>query len=131
MLDIKWIRENPKDFDLHLERRAMDPLSHKILDVDEWARKSQTELQNMQAKRNDVSNQVSLFKKEGKDAQPLIQEMGDLKEAMAKKDKEAQHYHEELYSILSHIPNILDDHVSLGRKVTKKGTRKKPHAPKK
>ena len=35
MYDIKWIRENPEAFDNGLKRRGLEPLSAKLLALDE------------------------------------------------------------------------------------------------
>ena len=37
MYDIKWIRENPDAFDRGLKRRGLEPLSGKLLALDEKA----------------------------------------------------------------------------------------------
>ena len=38
MYDIKWIREHPDDFDRGLKRRGLEPLSGKLIALDEQRR---------------------------------------------------------------------------------------------
>ena len=46
MLDLKWIRENPKDFDAGLARRGLPPMSAEALKLDEERRENTTALQD-------------------------------------------------------------------------------------
>ncbi|MCG8355974.1 MAG: serine--tRNA ligase, partial [Kiloniellales bacterium] len=55
MFDIKWIRESPEAFDEGLRRRGLEPLAEKVLALDAERRKTQTEMQEMQSRRNEAS----------------------------------------------------------------------------
>jgi seryl-tRNA synthetase len=88
MHDIKWIRDNPDAFDTGLTRRGLDPLSSRLLARDETRRSSQTELNTLQARRNEVSKSIGKVKKEGGDAQPLMDEVASIKTRMAEIDAE-------------------------------------------
>ena len=58
MHDLKYIRENPKDFDAALMRRGAEPVAESILALDENRRAILTQMQNAQARRNDVSKSI-------------------------------------------------------------------------
>ena len=49
MYDIKWIREHPDVFDRGLERRGLDPLSKKLVALDEKRRAAITKFEQAQA----------------------------------------------------------------------------------
>ena len=55
MHDIKFIRNNPVEFDLLMKRRGVNGISSKIVDLDALIRTSQTEMQQIQEKRNQDS----------------------------------------------------------------------------
>jgi seryl-tRNA synthetase len=117
MHDIKIIRENPDAFTRALKRRPAienpEGLTAKLLELDEHKRKEITELQELQAKRNDVAKQIPMAKKEGKDVAPLIEEGNRIKQRIA--ELEATHSEGgELEDALMRIPNLLADDVPNG-----------------
>ena len=58
MHDIRFIRDNPKEFDRFMQRRGLNSPSLEVLSLDEKRRKIQTELQSLQARRNEVSKKL-------------------------------------------------------------------------
>lgn len=109
MHDIKLIRENPAAFDKALARRSVEPVSAVALEMDEKRRAAQTELNDLQAKRNEVSKRIGGVKKEGGDAQPLIDEVAAIKTRMAQLEDENRKLGEGLDAYLAAIPNLPAD----------------------
>ena len=58
MHDLKYIRENPQDFDAALIRRGAAPVAASVLALDENRRAVLTEMQNGQARRNEASKAI-------------------------------------------------------------------------
>jgi seryl-tRNA synthetase len=114
MLDIRWIRENPQAFDDALARRGMDGLGARIVGLDATRRAAQTELQDVQTRRNDASRQIGAAKGKGADAGALIAEVAALKERMQALEAEEKSAAEELDRVLSSLPNIPADDVPVG-----------------
>jgi seryl-tRNA synthetase len=114
MLDLKWIRENPADFDAALKRRGAAPLSQDILAQDQRHRAAITELQSLQSRRNEVSKQIGAVKGKGGDAAPLMAEVAAIKDRMAALELEEKRLGEELRNVLLTIPNILHKAVPDG-----------------
>lgn len=117
MHDIKFIRDNPDAFTRALKRRPAieDPegLTAKLLELDTQRRREITELQELQAKRNDVAKQIPMAKKEGKDVALLIEEGNRIKQRIV--ELEATHSEGgEMEDALMRIPNILADDVPNG-----------------
>lgn len=79
MLDIKWIRENPDALDAAMARRKVAPVSSELLALDTQRRKIQTDLQEIQARRNEAAKAIGKAKSQGEDADSLIKEVADLK----------------------------------------------------
>ena len=83
MLDLKWIRENPTDFDAGLARRRLPPTSAEVLKLDEERRAHAKALQDMQAQRNAASKEIGKAKGKGGDpakAEALMAEVAGLKD---------------------------------------------------
>lgn len=114
MHDIRYIRENPKAFDSALARRGVSSLSSDILKLDEERRNAQTEAQESQAKRNDLSKQIGLIKRDGGNADEIMGQVSDLKERLAALETTEKELGDKLHSMLSEIPNIMDDEVPDG-----------------
>jgi seryl-tRNA synthetase len=112
MYDIKWIRENPDAFDRGLKRRGLEPLSKKLLALDDERRAAITHLETALARRNAASKEIGDAKK-AKDeakAKTLMDEVGRLKLTIPSYEESAQKKNEESLEELSKVPNMpLDD----------------------
>jgi seryl-tRNA synthetase len=112
VLDLKWIRENPAAFDKALARRGLDAEAQNILSLDEARRAAITRRQEAQARRNAASKEVGKAKasRDEAKAQALMQEVADLKDAIARGEEEDRRLSAELNGKLSGLPNMpLDD----------------------
>ena len=112
MYDIKWIREHPDAFDRGLKRRGLEPLSKKLVALDEKRRAAITKFEQAQARRNAASKDIGEAKKakdEGK-ANKLMAEVAELKAALPKMEEEQKALAADLDKELAQIPNApLDD----------------------
>lgn len=106
MHDLRSIRDNPAAFDAGLARRGVEPLSSRILELDQERRACQTQFQELQARRNEASKLIGAYKKEGKDAQPLLDEVAGLKEKLPQLEEREKALGVELDGILASYPNI-------------------------
>lgn len=114
MYDIKWIRDNPEAFDNGLKRRGFKPYAAEVLALDKKYRAVQTDLQEMQSRRNELSRQVAEVKRNGGDADVLMHEVGALKRSMADADEEVGHICEQINKILETLPNQPADDIPDG-----------------
>ena len=114
MHDLRAIRENPEAFDRGLGRRGLAPMSSSVLDLDGRRRAAQTQMQEMQARRNEAAKEIGLAKREGRDAQPILDEMATLKERLPQVEEEERALGAELDAILAGLPNIPADDVPEG-----------------
>ena len=105
MFDIRWIREEPEAFDAGLRRRGLDPCSEEVLALDAERREVQTEAQEMQTRRNEVSKAVGAAKREGKDADELVAEVAALKDNLASAEQRERDLAQALNDLLSGLPN--------------------------
>jgi seryl-tRNA synthetase len=109
MHDLKAIRENPEAFDRGLARRGLDARSAEILALDGERRSNQTELNDLQARRNEVSKRIGGVKKQGGDAQPLMDEVAAIKLRMADLEARSKVVEDALNGLLMGLPNTVDD----------------------
>ncbi len=117
MYDIKWIRENREAFDRGLTRRGLEPLSGKLLALDEKRRAAITAFEQGQARRNAASKEIGEAKK-GKDearANALMAEVAELKTSLPQREAGAKAADEELNRELAQIPNTPLDDVPDGK----------------
>ncbi|MBP2227286.1 seryl-tRNA synthetase [Azospirillum agricola] len=114
MHDLRAIRENPEAFDRGLGRRGLAALSSSVLDLDGRRRSAQTQMQEMQARRNEAAKEIGVAKREGRDAQPILDEMAQLKERLPQVEEEERRLGAELDTLLAGIPNLPADEVPDG-----------------
>ena len=108
MLDLKWIRENPEAFDAARARRGLPPMAPDILKLDARRREVQTELQQMQARRNAASKEVGAAKakKDEAAAARLMAEVTALKDRIQAGEEEDRQLGQQLDDLLAALPNM-------------------------
>ncbi|WP_397580794.1 serine--tRNA ligase [Sphingorhabdus sp.] len=108
MHDLKYIRENPKDFDAALMRRGAEPVAASILALDENRRAILTEMQNAQARRNDASKSIgaAMGKGDAATAEVLKAEVAQLKDILPQLEERERAAGIELDALLAGLPNL-------------------------
>lgn len=108
MHDIKYIRENPQDFDAALSRRGAAPVAASILTLDENRRAILTEMQNAQARRNDASKAIgaAMGKGDAATANALKTEVAQLKDTVPLLEERERAAGAELEGLLAGLPNL-------------------------
>jgi seryl-tRNA synthetase len=121
MYDIKWIREHPDAFDRGLTRRGLEPLSGKLLALDEKRRAAITKYELAQARRNAASKEIGEAKKKKDEAgaQKLMAEVNELKVTLPALEAEQKKLGDELDKELAQIPNMPLDDVPDGADASK------------
>jgi seryl-tRNA synthetase len=117
MYDIKWIRENPEAFDRGLTRRGLEPLSGKLIALDEKRRAAITKFEQAQARRNAASKEIGEAKKARDEARAstLMAEVNALKADMPAMEAAQKELSDALDTELAQIPNTPLDDVPEGR----------------
>ncbi|MBN8912129.1 MAG: serine--tRNA ligase [Rhizobiales bacterium] len=116
MFDIKWIRDNADAFDAGLKARGLEPVSAKLLELDEALRRTKTKLQEAQTRRNAASKEIGKAKgaKDEALAAKLMAEVAELKEVIQGGEEEERQLDKALTDALSVIPNLPREDVPLG-----------------
>ncbi|WP_112664234.1 serine--tRNA ligase [Microvirga flavescens] len=116
MHDIRSIRENPAGFDQGLKSRGMEPLSARLIALDDRRKNAISALQAAQERRNALSKEIGQAKaqKDEARAQELMAEVARLKENVPQLEHEEREAGRELEEVLAAIPNTPKGDVPVG-----------------
>ncbi len=120
MLDIKFVRENPDAVKENIRKKFQDqklPLVDECIALDSELRRTQTEADELRAKRNRISKEIGALmakgmKEEAEAAKAEVVKDGDLLEELSKKQTELS---EELTQKMMVIPQMIDPSVPIGK----------------
>ena len=114
MLDIKWIRENPAEFDTALKNRGLEEKAASLIALDEERRSTIQAVQEMQTRRNLLAKQIGELKRTGSNAEALMKEAGLLRDKLPEAEDSLKTLEERLTHTLALVPNIPAPDVPLG-----------------
>jgi seryl-tRNA synthetase len=116
MHDIRSIRDNPAAFDQGLRNRGMEPLSERLIALDDQRKSAISALQAAMERRNAMSKEIgqAKAKKDEARAQELMAEVARLKETMPELEETERTAEKALQEALAAIPNIPKEEVPLG-----------------
>jgi seryl-tRNA synthetase len=118
MLDIDAVRSTPQRVKeaIRAKDTGSPDLVDQLLDVDERRRSSITEMQETQARQNDLSSEIGKLKREGKDeeAQERIEETSRLKDKIDDLKDTVDETEEKQRELLLQIPNVPHPSVPVG-----------------
>lgn len=112
MLDLKYIREHPKEVkEALIKRNEIAPIE-EILELDERRRTLLADAQGLKHQRNTTSKEISRMKEKD---QVLIEEMRRLGDEIKALDQEVKSIEEELNRLLLQLPNLPHPSVPVGK----------------
>ena len=108
MLDIKEIRATPDLFKQQLDLRAVGSgvVIDEILSCDELRRKLETQKQELQASRKQISKQIGELKKKGEDSSEIEVKVRGIGDEIKSVESQAQAATDQQESLLLSTPNI-------------------------
>ena len=116
MHDIRLIRENAPAFDKALLNRGLEPLTGRLIALDDRRKSAVSALQQALERRNALSKEIGQAKarKDEARAQELMAEVGRLKEGVPRLEQAEREAEKELDEVLAGIPNLPKDEVPVG-----------------
>lgn len=118
MLDIKLIRENPDLVRTNLTKRG-DPQVVKMLDglinCDREWRQSLTKLNDLRHERRQITADIAIAKKKGKNASERISEAKNVDVEITKLEKQVGAFEQQVHDYLMRLPNLLHETVPIGK----------------
>lgn len=117
MYDIRWIRDQAAAFDQGLKHRGADPLSAKLIALDDKRRSAISASQEAQEKRNRLSKEIgqAMAQKDQPRAEQLKADVAALKDQLSSLEANEKATVEELESVLAAIPNTPLASVPIGK----------------
>ena len=113
MLDLKFIRQNPQQFDTSMQKRKADYSSGNILKLDDEKKAQISKMQILQSKRNQLAKEIAMAKKNGQNTEDLMQNSISINKDL-KEIEQQINQDQVLQDLLEQIPNILDESVPQG-----------------
>ncbi|MDD3288067.1 MAG: serine--tRNA ligase [Alphaproteobacteria bacterium] len=115
MHDLRFIRECPEAFDNALKRRGLPPAASALISLDGERRFTQTAMQEIQAKRNDLSKQIGEAKRKGDNVDAIMKEVASMKDNLAALEEKERELGSKLDDQLSRLPNMPGPDVPDGK----------------
>lgn len=115
MLDMKFVREHLPEVQEMLKHRCNNLDLSGFSAAEQKRRDLLGESENLKARRNTVSKEISRLKKNGENADALVAEMRQAGDRIAELDGELKTTEAELRAILLSIPNMPKSDVPIGK----------------
>ena len=119
MIDIKFLRENPEVVKENIRKKFQEhklPLVDEVIELDEQARKTQQEADEIRANRNKLSKQIGALMGQGKkeEAEEVKAQVSANAARLAELEVLEKELSEKVTKIMMTIPNIIDPSVPIG-----------------
>jgi seryl-tRNA synthetase len=114
MHDIKFIRENPKQFDEAMRLRGLHECADEILFIDKIVRDNINKIQALQHTKKEIAKQMSNFDKLDEKFSNLKKEGYDTKHHIQVLETQKSEAEKKLKHFLITLPNIPDNDVPFG-----------------
>ncbi|MFI5116448.1 MAG: serine--tRNA ligase [Terriglobales bacterium] len=117
MLDLGFVRDHLPLVEEKLRQRGMDPdgVLEDFHAIDVERRAAITKSETLKAQRNQATEEIAKLKKDKQDATALINQTKELREKISEAEKVAEEADARLRNILTGIPNLPDDSVTVGK----------------
>lgn len=114
MLDLRVLRDNFKMVAEALQKRGKKIELDAVMKLDEERRALMTKVEELKAKRNKISKEIPVMKKNGEDVSSIMMEMKELASQIKDYDAELQIMSAHLDKLMMTIPNRPDASVPAG-----------------
>jgi len=116
MLDIQRIRNNPDEIRDALKKRLYEVDFTELLEWDRKRRSLIAESEELKARKNKVSAQIPMLKKQGKDINDLLSEMKDISDRVKDMEENLSDIEQKIHDFMAALPNIPASDVVAGGK---------------
>ena len=106
MIDIRLIRKDPALVQQRLRTKVADVDISTVCTLDESIRSKKTVVEQLKARRNEVSDSIGRMKREGADCSQLMSEVAAMAESVHQLDHEIPLLEAELTDALARLPNL-------------------------
>jgi len=113
MLDLKELRSNPDFFEKKLLSKDPSVNIQEILTLDESIRANKTQVEELKAKRNKISKEIGVRKREKKDAEDLLKEVDGIGEEVTQIDLQLKDLEKKFNDLFARLPNLPMDGIKV------------------
>ncbi len=121
MIDLKLLRKEPQYFYEALKKRNYSTdIIDEIVNLDKEWRNQLNIVNNLKARRNELSKLVARYKAEGKtqEAEEIIAESKKIGEEITQYESKQKELEEKMYNLALYIPNPPHESVPVGKDET-------------
>lgn len=118
MLELKFIRENPKKVKDNIKKKGKDfllPLVDELLSLDEEYRKGIIVANDLKHQRNSVTENIALNKQKGLPVDELLEKARQLPGKIKVIDDKQKELYDKIIDIQKKIPNIISKKTPIGK----------------
>lgn len=115
MFDAKLLRNNLDDVALALAKRKFELDVNAVAALEERRKSIQTHCESLQQESKSRAKNIGKIKASGGDIEPLLKEVGDLKQQLSSAEHELSQVQSEWEALLASLPNLLDEDVPNGK----------------
>ena len=119
MLTLKYITDNTAEVIARLGKKNFDgtDIIAQVVDLDKMRKATQTQLDNQAAEMNNLSKEIGLLFKQGKQAEAAAakEKTTELKDSVKVLDEKLTEIEQSLNNLLVQIPNLPHDSVPAGK----------------
>jgi len=115
MLDPKFIRNHLNEAAVILAKRGLQLDVAGISALEEKRKKMQAHCETLQQESKARAKNIGAIKAKGGDIEPLLKEVGDLKQQLSQAEADLSAVQQEWETVLSAIPNFPADDVPVGK----------------
>ena len=116
MIDLQLIRKDSDSVAAALKKKGADVSFDELLVWDKERRALIADVEALKAKRNKVSGEIPLFKKQGKDTTEIFKEMREIGDQISASDQKIGELEEKINDFIARLPNLPDEDVVAGEK---------------
>jgi seryl-tRNA synthetase len=116
MLDIKYIKEHIPLVKENMAKKNRQDFSivDQVCSLDDEYKKVLFESQQLRTKRNSLSQQINLAKKQGQDTTAIVEQVAQIPTQIAQLDQQLSELKEQIVTLQKKIPVIMHESVPLG-----------------
>ena len=119
MIDLKFLRENPEVVKQNIKNKFQDhklPMVDEVIALDEEARATKQEADDLRASRNKLSKQIGALMGQGKkdEAEEVKAQVNANAARLSELEEKEKDLQERITKIMMVIPNIIDPSVPIG-----------------
>ena len=116
MIDLQLIRKDSESVAAALAKKGAIVSFDELLEWDKERRSLIANVETLKAKRNKVSGEIPLYKKQGKDTTEIFKEMREIGDEISASDAKIGALEEKINDFIARLPNLPDEDVVAGEK---------------